>query len=183
MFWEEGALEEKEGDDTDGNGGIGKVENGFEEGELLAADDWEPGGVMGVDEREVEHVNHFAVEEIGIAGAEGDEVGDVLHVGVAVVEKEAVEHAVDEVAEGAGIDERGAAEETPMVFFTDKVAEVEGAEDDGDEAEEGEDDLSEIAAKLPAPGHAYVFYKMKAEPMAEDEMFFVEIIMGFNIEF
>ncbi len=173
MFWKKTALEDEEGDDADRYGGIGEVENGLEEGELLTADDGEPGGVMGIYEGEIEHVDDFAVEEIGVAIAKGDQVGDVLHVGVAVVEDESIKHTVEQVAKGAGIDERSAAKKTPMVFFADEMAKVEGAENDGDEAEEGEYDLSEIAAKLPTPGHTYIFYKMEAEPMAEDGMLFV----------
>ena len=79
------------------------------------------------DDGEVEHVYNLAVEEAGVTAGFWQEVRDVLLVGVAVFEDEAVEHTVDEIAEGACENEGTAIDEAGVIFFADEIADDEYA--------------------------------------------------------
>lgn len=90
-------------DDADGDGGVGDVEYCVEEEEILATPDGNPVGPSEAEEGEIEHIDDTAEEEGGITALGREEL---RHMVVAVVEYEAIEAAVDEVADGADEDER-----------------------------------------------------------------------------
>jgi hypothetical protein len=58
------AIEQDERNDTTTDGSIRKVEYRAEEDEMLPSYKWHPFGPVGLDEREVEHVHHLAIEPV-----------------------------------------------------------------------------------------------------------------------
>ena len=99
---------------ADGDRRIGHVEDGAEEFEVLATHKRHPVGPIELKQREIEHVDHAALHQRGIAAFGREEGG---HGVVALVEDEAVEAAVDDVAQGAGEDEGEAEDERPPLLL------------------------------------------------------------------
>jgi hypothetical protein len=56
------AIEQDKCDDTATDSSIGKIEYRAEEDEVLSSYEWHPFWPVGLDEREVEHVHHLAIE-------------------------------------------------------------------------------------------------------------------------
>ena len=78
----------------------------------------------------------------------------------AFFEDKAIEHAVKEIAQCTGKNETGADDKAPVIFLFDDGLNIIDTEDDGDEAEQGQRHLAPGAAKLPAPGHAFVLHEI-----------------------
>lgn len=153
VFVEEAFLEDQDGDDTDRDRSVGEVEDWAEEFEFIAADKGEPRRIVRFDDREIEHVHYAAVQEGSIAMRRKD-FGDVLV--RTSFEDEAIEHTIDQVAEGAGEDEAGTDDKAPVIFLFDNRLDIVDAEDDGDKTEKSEGYLTYGAAEFPTPCHAFV---------------------------
>ena len=61
------AIEKDEKHYTYRYAGVRKIENGVEEGKVFTSYPRKPLGEITVDERKVEHIYHFAVQERGIS--------------------------------------------------------------------------------------------------------------------
>ena len=99
LFFRCKKLVENQHKDTDGDGGVGEVENGVEEGEILSAHKRHPLGPCDGKERKIEHVNHLAVKERRITAPFGEHRG---HLSITFAEHQSVETAVEDVANGSG---------------------------------------------------------------------------------
>ena len=143
-------LEKHQVEGAAGDAAVGDVEDGPEEDHVAAAPDGEVRRQGGVDQREVEHVDHLAVEERR------------------VVENEPVEHRVDLVADGSGKD-RGEAVEHAFrrVGPLQQLAEIHDDNGDEREAAEAQRKLAEPFAELQAEGHAVVLDEEDLEPRPE----------------
>lgn len=85
----------------------------------------------------------------------------------AFVEKESVEGAVDNVAQGARKNERNAEYKKPRGLASDQFYEVKSDDHAGQQAKSAEQDFAPIAPKFEAEGHAGVFDVMQIEPIPE----------------
>jgi len=155
IFEQPFVVEDDEGYSAAGDGCVGKVEDGGEEG--VAAYEGERLGPG--EEGEVEHVDYAALEELAVAAAEGDEPGGAE--GCALGEDEAVEEVVDDVACGAGNDEGEAEDESAGVASAYGSREEDDEEEGGGESEEGEEECGD---ELHAERHPFVFDEMDFEP-------------------
>src|ERR1700761_6806188 len=106
---------------------------------------------------EIEHIHYPAVQEGRVAmGRE-----DLCHVIIGTaLEDQSIEHTVQQIAEGSRKDEAGADDESAVIFLLDDGLDIIYTEDDGYQPEQGEGHLTPGAAELPAPGHAFVLYKI-----------------------
>ena len=125
----------------------------------------QPGGVLAghVDDGEVKHVDHPTVQPTGVAAAVGEEGGHLRE--GALAEDTPVEHAVNNVADGARGDESDAKQHTELGLFLRQAHQHPEQGDDGDEAEQAEGQLQDTAAAHPTEGHAVVFDKQKVVPV------------------
>ena len=64
-------LEENEVEGAHGHAAVSKIEDRFEKLERAASQPRHPVGPSGVDNREIEHIHHFAEEEWGVMTSEG----------------------------------------------------------------------------------------------------------------
>jgi hypothetical protein len=153
LFVEEFFLEQKNGDDPYGNRSIGNIEDGAEEFEILSPDKRHPLRIMCFDEREIEHIHHPAMQKSSISVR----WKYLCHMLIgALLEDQAVEHAVQEIAQGPGKDEAGANDKAAVIFLLDDRLNVINTEDHRDQAEKGERHLAPGAAEFPAPGHPFI---------------------------
>ena len=87
-------VEQQQCYDTATDCSIGKVENRAEEDEMVSTDERHPFRPVCFDNREIEHIYHFTVEQRSIPAAFGHK-GCQLRVG-AFIEQYSVEYAVDD---------------------------------------------------------------------------------------
>ena len=165
---------------ADGDGGVGDVEDGVEEEEVFAAEEGEPLGPVELEKGEVEHIDHLALEEGGVA-AFGREEG--CHREGALAEYQAIETAVDEVAHGTGKYQCQVGHHDGAGPFLEEVEEVPQQGSRGHKAEEGKDDLACCAAEGGAEGEALVLDEMQQAPVAQQGNFLSEVEMGLDPDF
>ena len=115
---------------------------------------------MGYDEREIEHVDDLAVKEIGIACAERHKMG--YRVERRVVEHQAVEHRVEQVARRSCQHHGHAHHIAPSVLTMDQAPQIVADSADGHQAEQAEHQFVE---ERHAIGHAVVLYEKDLEPV------------------
>ena len=154
-------MEESDQEDGYGDGRIGDVENRIEEGEVVASYERHPFRPIEVKERELEHIDHLSVEEGRITSIFGQERS---HLAVAQVEDLPVEDAVDDVAKGAGCQQGDADDVAQLQILFDGLGQVVEQGEDGDDSEDGEEDLVE---ELYTEGHSVVFYEGDVEPRGD----------------
>jgi hypothetical protein len=166
MVVQHALLEEHQYENTGRYGSVCNIEDGLEELELFATKNGEPGGIVTMDNGEVEHIYHLAVKKRGVASAPRDKT---RYVKGAFGEDHPVEDGVYEIAHGACQDEGTAKDDASGVAFIDQLAEDEEACYNSYEAEEREDKLAPVGlADLHAEGHAFVLEEMELCPVAND---------------
>ena len=159
------AVEQKQGDDPATDGRVGKVEDGAEEDEVLSAHKGHPLGPIGVDDGEIEHIHHLAVEQGGVSSAFGQERGQLD--GRALAEQHAIEDAVHDVAQRARQDEGDAHDEARLQpLLTHALVKEPGNERHRHQAEEGEEQLAE---NLHAEGHAHILREEDVAPVGHPD--------------
>ena len=155
------AVEQKQGDDPATDGRVGKVEDGAEEDEVLSAHKRHPLGPIGVDDGEIEHIHHFAVEQGGVSSAFGQERGQLD--GRALAEQHAVEDTIHDVAQRARQDEGYAHDEAHLqALQPHTLVEKPANERHRHQAEEGEEQLAE---NLHAERHAHILREEDVAPV------------------
>ena len=120
-------------------------------------------------EREVEHVHHLALHERGVMAPGGDDAGSRLG------EHQPVEQAVDDVAEGAGGDERQADKDAggnrrTLVVTAPPLQEPGNPnrqDDEQDDPECGQGILADDAAERHPEGHPLVLDEQDLEPVTQ----------------
>ncbi len=153
------AAEQQYGHDTTGYAGIGKVEDGRKEDEMLASHEWQPRGPVPRHEGEVEHIHYPAIEPVGIARTKGHELGYIR--GHGVVEYLSVEKAIDDVARGSGQYQRHTDEEDIIHSLPDELTYYIYKEADGHNAERGE---KQFVHQFHPKGHTVILGKQNLEP-------------------
>ena len=103
MFVKEFLLEQQDSYHADGNRSICQVEHRAEELELLSAHKGEPGRIMRLYQREIQHVHYSSMQEGGVAVMR-EYFGDMIE--RTFLEYQPIEHTVYEVAQCTGIDQR-----------------------------------------------------------------------------
>lgn len=166
MPGEEPFLEQQDGDNAYRDGGIGNVKYRAEEHKVIAAFKGYPAGQIAFINGEVQHIHHTAMEEAAVAASGRHELR--YFVADAIVEDKPVEHAIYQVARCAGKDQRATDQQTGAVFFPDELFHVNEAGYYRHQPEGGEQYFTEIAAKLEAIGHSFIFNEMDAEPVGEN---------------
>lgn len=157
-FAERLAIEQQHGNGPAADGGIGEVEYGAEEHKMLPAYERHPLRPRGVDDGEVEHVDHLAVEKWCIAAAFGKESGRHLR---AFAEQHAVEHTVYDVAQSACKHQGYADDESRLHVEFYHLIQKPADNSHGYDAERGQ---KQFPHNLHAEGHAVVFGKQDIEP-------------------
>lgn len=165
-FFEKTSLENDEDGDTDRNGRIGDVEDGPEEDELIPSPEREPVRVEALDDREIEHVHHLAVQEAAVAPLGGHEPGNLVK--GAFAEDHPVKGAVDDVAQGTGQDQGYAEHEPRRLVTADHADQVPSDGDHREDPENAQGDLAKLATEFHSEGHPFIFSEMENEPIAED---------------
>ena len=97
-------VEEQQRYDTATDCRIGKVENRAEEDEMVSTYERHPRRPVCFDNREIEHIDHFTVEQRSVSAAFGHK-GCQLRIG-AFIKQHSVEYAVDDIAQRTRQDER-----------------------------------------------------------------------------
>ena len=80
---------------------------------------------------------------------------------------QSIEHAVQQIAEGPGKDETGADDKSAVIFLLDDGLDIIYPEDHGDQPKKRQGHLAPGTAELPAPGHAFVLYKIDLRFVAQ----------------
>jgi len=150
-------LEDQDSDNADRNRRIGKIEDGAEKLKFVTAYKGHPRGIVCLDDGEVQHIDHPAMQEGGIAMWR--EYLRYMLVS-ALFEDEAVEHTVNKITQRTRKDEARTDDKTSVVFLLYDRLDIVDTEYDGDETEKGQRHLSPGAAELPAPGHALILYEV-----------------------
>lgn len=148
-------LEKDHVKDPDGDGRIGKVENGAEENEMPVLSKEEvgqPAVVLpgNVDDGEVKHVHHLTMQPTGI------------------MEHLPVKHAVDDVAHGSGSDEGETQHDAEPRVLPGQPEHDEEQGDHRHNPEDAQDGLHDAASAHPSEGHAWILDEQKLEPVAEN---------------
>ena len=164
-------LEKEHIKHSNGNGRVSEVEDWAEKDEMpIGAEEefGQPGGIFAghVDDGEIEHVDHAAVQPARIAAPVGEERRHLRE--GALAEDAPVEHAVDDVAHGACRDEGEAKQHAELGAFLRLADQNPEQGDDGHNAEEAQGQLKEAAATQPTEGHAVVFDKQQPEPTPDN---------------
>lgn len=90
---------------THRNAAVSNVENGSEKLKPIAAFEGDPFRKAGINHGKVKHVYHPALEKRGVTCTKWDH-GSQTTVVIRLRENEAVKHAVQDIADGTGDDER-----------------------------------------------------------------------------
>ncbi len=162
---EESPLEQDQVDRAYRDAAVRKVEHRLEED--VPAHEGDPVGPR--PEREIEHVHHLALHEGGVVAPGGD------HAGGGFGEDQPIEQAVDDVAEGAGGDERQADEDaggdrSPLVGAAPPLQQLGNPnrqDDEQDHPEGGQGILAEDPAERHPESHPLVLDEQDLEPVAE----------------
>ena len=121
-------------------------------------------------QREVEHVHHFALHEGGIMAPRGNDAGSGLG------KDQPIEQAVDNIAEGAGGDERQAdkdpgGDRRALVVAAppfQKLGDPHRQDDEQDDPEGSQGILADDPAERHPEGHALVFDEQDLEPVCPE---------------
>lgn len=175
------SVEKDEYEYADGDVGVSEVENRTEEDKVFASPKRDPSGEGAFHQGEVEHINHFAMQEGGVTAAVREDGGYFV---VAVTEYHAIEEAVDDVADGSAEYQREREQYACRRFFAIEVHNVPTDSPDGKDAEQAKEHFACFAvAKFHSECHAVVFDKEDFEPVPEYGNFFTEHHVGFNPDF
>lgn len=178
-----GVFEEEIGDEpegADGDGGIGHVEDGAEEEEVRPANPRHPLGPVELEQREVEHVDHAPLQQGGIAALGREQL---CHVVEALVEYQAIEAAVDQVAHGTDEDEGKADDQRGADPFLDQMQQVPQECPRGHQTEYRKEYLADMAANGHAEGESLVFHEVQAAPFANQEDVLANVEVGLDPDF
>ena len=176
-------MEDEHIEHANGDGGVGKVEDGTEEDKVVVGAEeeiWKPRGILfgNVDDGEIQHVDHATVQPASIAAAVGEKGGD-LRVG-ALAEDAAVEYAVDNVAHGTRRDKGEAEQHAESGVSLREADEHPKQGHDGYNPKEAQAELQEAATAHPTEGHAVVLDEQQLEPVSEDRDFLPKGHIGLN---
>lgn len=152
------AMEEEKEEDADAYGGIGKVEDGAEKDEAMAAPEGKPIGQAGLYEGEIEHVHDFAMQPLTVTPVGRKELG---YLPDAAVEDHAIENRIDDVTHGAGQNHGETGYQSERGVPADQLIEEPSDGKHGNDAEEGEEQL---VHHLHPEGHAGVFREIDLKP-------------------
>ena|SRR5260221_78306 len=161
MLLEESLLKNQERDHTRRYRCISDVKYRAKEFEFLAPDEWEPGRELRMNDRKVKHIHYPSMKKARIS-AGGEDPGNVII--RAVVKYQSVEHAVNKIAKGTGIDQGSANDKSFTIIVSDDSSEIPGAKYNCGQPEKSKKHLAPCTPNLPAPGHPLVFNKIKLEP-------------------
>jgi len=173
------AEEEQQQHNTYADAGVGKVEHGREEDEVVASPHGHPIGPRGLNYRKVEHVDHLAVKERRVALAKGHEASHAERSGS--LEYQAVEQAVDEVA-SRSCEHHSKAHDVALAEEPrlDHPPDVPAYGSNGHEAEEREHELVDEGH---AVGHAVVLDELDEEPVGDVQGFAKRHVgLDFNLD-
>lgn len=81
-----------------------------------------------------------------------------------LIEYHPIKHAINEIAQSAGVNQTCANDEAPMIALFYNPSQVPGSEDHSRHPEQCEYDFPGFVAELPTPGHARVLNKIEPEP-------------------
>lgn len=148
-------MEQDHVKDSDGDGRVGDIKDGTEKDEMpiLAEEKVRKPAVVltgDVDNREIKHIDDFAVEPAGI------------------MEDLAVEDAVDNVAQRSRGDEGESEKHSEFGPFFREAEQQKYQDNNGHDSEDAECGLDNATAPHPAESHAGVLYEKQIEPAADD---------------
>src|SRR5262245_23662325 len=103
--------------------------------------------------------------------------GCILEIGITVVEDEAVKHAVDQVANGPGINQGSTNDKTLVISLLNNSLQIKCSENHGEKTKQRESHLTQVSTELPPIGHALIFNKMKPEPASHHTNLFANVKM------
>lgn len=165
-FFEKPSLENDEDGDTDRDGRIGDVEDGPEENELVPPPEREPVRIEALDDGEIEHVHHLAVQEAAVPAFGRHEPGDLMK--GAFAEDHPVKGTVDDVAQGTGQDQGYAEYESERFVPAGHPHQVPADGDHREDPEDAERDLAKLAAEFHSERHPFILSEMENEPITKD---------------
>ena len=156
---EEFPLEQDQVDRAHRDAAVREVEHRLEED--VSSDKRDPVGPG--PEREVEHVHHLALHERCVMAPRGDQSGRRLR------EHQSVEQAVDDVAEGAGRNQRQTHQHARRnrFFPLQQPGNPAGQDTEQDDPERREGVLADDTAERHAESHPLVLDEQDLEPVAE----------------
>ena len=175
-------LEKDNGEYSNRNGGVSDIKYRFKKYKVLATEEGYPFGQSCFEDREIEHIHHFTLQELSITMSETGEVGDgglvvILEhaaqplvvtgeTGVRTICKyQSVEQAIYEVAHSACEHQRAANDSGLCVALSDQHFEQEETEYYRYKTERSEDLLANSRfAEFEAIGHSFILDKMQPKP-------------------
>ena len=123
---------------------------------MASAPNGYPFGKCGVDDWEIEHINHFAEQKSGVPAASGKEFCHLSECTFA--EYHTVKERIDDIAEGAAEDGGEAQKDTCRgIFALEEFPDVYNDGYDKHHSEDREDKFANVASKLHSEGHAVIF--------------------------
>jgi len=165
FFFEKSFLKYQDGDDPNGNGCIGDIKNRTEKFKIIAADKGKPFREMGPDQREIQHVDNPTMKKTGISMRRED-FGYMVE--GTFFKNQSIKQAVNQIAQGSGKDERRANDESPVIFSSDDVTDIENSEYYCCHPEQGESHFSKSTSEFPSPGHAFIFHEIDLKFITQD---------------
>jgi hypothetical protein len=184
LFFEKTILEKQYYDEAYGNAGISNIKHGAEEDEMLAAPHRYPAGKIAFKQWEIQHIYHLAMQKAGISTAFRQKLCHITGIEIAVFEQHTVKHGVNQIAEGAGENEPDAHNEAWVFLLFDNVKDVIHPKHHCYHPKHAEGHFAPATAfaKLPAPGHALIFYKVQLEPLPQYVVLLTQVVGGFDVK-
>ena len=161
-------VEQQDGYRAAADGRIGQVEDWAEEDEVLAAHKRHPRRPVELEQREVEHVHHLAIQPAGIALAQGYQRGNAG--ARAFREQDTVEDAVNDVAHRPGENQRHAGN---VAFLEVGPDEQQDVPDDEAREHQSRQRLHGLGHDLHAESHSLVLDEGYVEPVGDADAFAV----------
>lgn len=177
---EETTLKDQQYQYANCNSGVGQVEYGPEEEEVLTT---EPGRndppfrVITFNQWEIEHVYNFAVQEAGISVAGVED--SLVHHG-AFCKQHSIEGAIEDISCRTGKNKRECHDHSGLCFFPDNRHKVPENGSCSQYPENAEKELSMAPKEFPSECHALIFNEQDIRPRSHHRVHLANGILGFN---
>ena len=144
---------------------------------MLSADKRNPTRPIKLEQREIEHIHHPTLEKGCVAAFGREKGGDGVE---ALVENEAIEATVDDIAHSAGKDECETEDERSTALLANQACDKPSDKGGGQDAENGKHHLTRGSTQSPPEGKAAVLNEMETAPGADEGDFLTYLEMGLD---
>ncbi len=158
-------MENDQDKNTGSDGGVGNVEYRPEKDKIIATPERKPLRIMPLDNWEIQQINNFSMKKCAVPAAFGKQ--GCYSVIRRIAEYEAVKSTVENIADGAGKDQRDAEDKPCVGFLPVKAYKIKTNNNNGNYSEKAKCQLAKLAAECKPESHSFVLGEMNDEPVAK----------------